>query len=107
MPVVRMATFSTWANAWTAGASSRIVRKSRWRTFMARPSPISNRQHDPPANHQDVQHDADGEHGLHAPGACRGRTALDDPDLIDERADRDGEKEGLQTLEDKQTASAQ
>jgi hypothetical protein len=74
---------------------------------MALPSPIPNREDHPTTDHQGVQEDADGEDGLHSRSTQRGRTALDDPDLIDQGADGNGEKERLQRLQDEQTAGAQ
>jgi hypothetical protein len=71
------------------------------------PSPIPNREDNPTTDHQGVQQNADGEDGLHSRGPQRGRTALDDPDLIDQRTDSDGEKDRLHRLEDEQTASAE
>jgi len=73
---------------------------------MRRVSPIPNREDHPASYHQGIQQNADGKHGLHASSAQRGRTTLDDPDLIDQCADCDGEKERLEPLEDEQAACA-
>jgi len=69
-------------------------------------SPVPDGEDNPTADHQGVQQNADGEDGLHPRGAQRGWTALDDPDLIGQGADGNGEKEGLQRLQDEQTAGA-
>src|SRR5438477_11461772 len=108
MPVVRMATFSTCANAGTTSPSSMRSSSRRPRgNLMILPSPVPNREDNPAPDHHDVQEDADGENGLHAPSARRGRTTPDDPDLVAQGADGDGEKERLQPLEHQQAASAQ
>jgi hypothetical protein len=73
---------------------------------MALPSPIPNREDNPTTNHQGVQQEADGKNRLHSLRAQRGRTMLNDPDLIDQGADGHGEKERLQRLQDEQTAGA-
>jgi hypothetical protein len=74
---------------------------------MVRVSPISNREDHPASNHQGIQQNADSKHGLHASSAQRWRTTLDDPDLIDQCGDCDGEKERLEPLEDEQASSAE
>jgi hypothetical protein len=54
---------------------------------MVLPSSIPDREDNPTTNHHDVQENADGEDALNATSAQRRRTPLDDPDLIDQRAD--------------------
>src|SRR5258708_1970017 len=108
MPVVRIATFSTCASTGTTDPSSTSgTNNSRCGSFMILRSSIPNREDNPTTNHHNVQEDADGENALHAPSAQRWRAPLHHPDLIDQRNDRDDEKEGLQSLEQKQAASAQ
>src|SRR5690242_7648624 len=97
MPVVRIATFSTWADADRAEAISTNSSGNRGGgRLIVLPSSIPNREDHPAPNHQHVQHDADGEHRLHSAGARRSGTTLDDPELIDQSADREGKKERLQ-----------
>src|SRR6266576_1279389 len=108
MPVVRMATFSTCARAGTAVTKSRPISKTKCRaSLIPLPSPVPNREDHPASHHQGVQQDADGQNRLHSRSARRRRATEDDPGLIHQSPDGDGEKERLQTLEDEQTPSAQ
>jgi hypothetical protein len=74
---------------------------------MVRVSPIPNREDHPASNHQGIQQNADGEYRLHSRSARRRRATEDDPGLIDQSPDGDGEKKRLKTLEDEQTPGAQ
>src|SRR5690242_8544265 len=83
MPVVRTATFCTWARA----APFEAHKTATTATILLMPLPISKPDRDPSHDHDRVHRQADRQHRLRPALAKGGGTSFEQPELVRHRAE--------------------